>query len=249
MRTQLQGMSEQLDKLPPAQNEVRMARSHLQGLLADLDHVLYGQTGPQNQPLTPQQQQRAPGRQGLPVPIRVRAPQRSLTYDVVIGPLPNQRFLLTIPPGETLQSLYSAAVQRGQVVEREHLAGALTLDGRPARPSEISGQIPPTEATATTPQAMLSLLLLHNCFSLNPVRSPGGADYTAGGGGHSPGFDVTHPVGPNPMSAGQNPPRGQRLDEFRDEYLAQQSAGSSVRVALLPQPAAPATRSRRRRGG
>ena len=36
-----------------------------------------------------------------------------MTYDISIGPLPHQQYRLTLPQGETIQSLYSAAVQRG----------------------------------------------------------------------------------------------------------------------------------------
>jgi hypothetical protein len=252
MRAQLQQMLEQLGKLPPQQNEVRIARSNARGLIADLDHLLYGQQMPQPQvpqtsPQTPRPQGRPQRRQQaprLPVPSRVPAPPRVVTntYEVVIGPLPNQRFKLTLPPGETIQSLYAAAVLRGQVVDREFQAGALTLDGRAARPEEISGTIPPASAVATTQEDMLRLLLLHNCFALGPERSPAGGAYTGGGGGYMAGFDAE--------SVGQNPERRVRFDQFRDAYLAQQSAGSPVRVALLPQPSTPTQpRPRRRRGG
>ena len=174
-----------------------------------------------------------------------------MTYDVVIGPLPNQRFQLTLAPGETIQSLYTAAVQRGQVVDREHQAGALTLDGNPVTPQYIPGQIPPSEVPAKQPsqEEMLRLLLAHNCFTLPPVRSQAGGDYTSGGQGFIPGFDV--------QSVAQFPDRSKRLDQFRDDVV-NRPPGAPLRVALAPQsqgpamqPQAPGTQPglRRRRGG
>lgn len=257
MRSQLQRMSadlaEQARRFPNQQrDEMNIAKSYLNGLMADLDHVLYGKAMPQqNQPgQAPQGRQgRRQQKPALPVPQRVPAPPRTMAYEVIIGPLPNQRFRLTLPPGETIQSLYSAAVQRGQVVDREFQAGALKLNGAPARPELISGQIPPSEANAASQEDMLRLLMLHNCFSLLPDRSPAGGDYTGGGGGHIAGFDVAQMLAAPTAGPGATT-RSQRLDQFRDDYLAQQRAGAAVRVAVAPQQAPPSqTGSRRRKGG
>ncbi|HSB47563.1 MAG TPA: hypothetical protein VLD37_06115 [Candidatus Bilamarchaeum sp.] len=270
MRTDLQRMQADLAghvrRFPNQQRvEALDARRRIEGLLADLDHLLNyqypAQPPQQNQPPAQQQGQQPPQQQpqprgrpqrrqqtpALPVPRRVPAPPRTMTYDVVIGPLPNQRFQLTLPPGETIQSLYGAAVQRGQVVDREYQAGALTLDGNPVTPQYIPGQIPPAEVPATPPSQgeMLRSLLAHNCFTLPPVRSPAGGDYTSGGQGFTPGFDV--------QSVAQFPDRSQRLDQFRDDVV-NRPLGAPLRVAQALQ--GPATQQpgtqpglRRRRGG
>jgi hypothetical protein len=89
---------------------------------------------------------------------------------------------------------------------------------------------------------MLGLLMLHNCFAIPPARSPAGGDYTSGGGGHIAGFEVVQ-VHMNQMTGPQLATRSQRLDTFRDDYLAQQSSGFAIRVAAAP----PAQQGKRRR--
>lgn len=170
-----------------------------------------------------------------PTPVRVQAPARVYSYRVAIGSGPQQQiYTLALP--KPIEDYYQDGIRRGN----EAAARGERLGGR-------SGTIPPSEAGASTREAMLDSVLMHSLLNPAPPDT-----------GHLPGISVRMEGPPTAQALTFNGPHGSpeetrnfQIDHFHDQYLGRLDANgvyvarNDVSVADIT---APRQRRPRRRG-